>query len=187
MQGKQQPAQPRYANHRAPRTRKRHQQDHRSRSGRQNAATRCSTRREERVTVQGPVKKQQPDGMSHRQISCRGRVFSALHAYSAHLSGIISREKAFDHPIESALGAVCAWSVGYLSYHGVQHPANPGKICTVCTICVYQHWTHSCALPTNSFGGSCQKAQSGHTRDPYSEILGAPWGIMVTPSGGFDF
>ena len=35
------------------------------RSGRQNTATRRSARREERVTVQGPVKKQQPDGMSH--------------------------------------------------------------------------------------------------------------------------
>ena len=36
------------------------------RSGRQNAVTRYSTRREERVTVQGPVKKQQPNRMSHR-------------------------------------------------------------------------------------------------------------------------
>ena len=36
------------------------------RSGRQNAATRRNMRREERVTVQGPVKEQQPDGMSHR-------------------------------------------------------------------------------------------------------------------------
>ena len=27
---------------------------------------------------------------------------------------------------------------------------------------------------------------SGRTRDPYFEILGAPRGIMVTPSGGFD-
>ena len=36
------------------------------RTGRQNAATRRNMRREERVTVQGPVKKQQPDGMSHR-------------------------------------------------------------------------------------------------------------------------
>ena len=35
------------------------------RSGRQNAATRCNMRREDRVTVQGPVKEQQPDGMSH--------------------------------------------------------------------------------------------------------------------------
>ena len=33
--------------------------------GGQNAATRRNMRREERVTVQGPVKKQQPDGMSH--------------------------------------------------------------------------------------------------------------------------
>ena len=35
------------------------------RSGRQKAATRRNMRREERVTVQGPVKEQQPDGMSH--------------------------------------------------------------------------------------------------------------------------
>ena len=38
------------------------------RSGRQNAATRHYMRREERVTVQGPVKEQQPDGMSHRGV-----------------------------------------------------------------------------------------------------------------------
>ena len=36
------------------------------RSGRQKAATRRNMRREERVTVQGPVKEQQPDGMSHK-------------------------------------------------------------------------------------------------------------------------
>ena len=36
------------------------------RSGQQNAATRRNMRREERVPVQGPVKEQQPDGMSHR-------------------------------------------------------------------------------------------------------------------------
>ena len=36
------------------------------RSSRQNAANRHSMQREERVTVQGPVKKQQPDGMSHK-------------------------------------------------------------------------------------------------------------------------
>ena len=35
-------------------------------SGRQNAATRRNMRREERVTVQGPVKEQRPDGMAHR-------------------------------------------------------------------------------------------------------------------------
>ena len=35
-------------------------------SGRQKAATRRNMRRDERVTVQGPVKEQQPDGMSHR-------------------------------------------------------------------------------------------------------------------------
>ena len=36
------------------------------RSGRQNAVTRRNMRREGQVTVQGPVKEQQPDGMSHR-------------------------------------------------------------------------------------------------------------------------
>ena len=36
------------------------------RSGRQNAATRRNMRREERVTVQGPVKEQQRNGISHR-------------------------------------------------------------------------------------------------------------------------
>ena len=35
------------------------------RSGRQNAATRRNMRRDDRVTVPGPVKKQRPDGMSH--------------------------------------------------------------------------------------------------------------------------
>ena len=38
----------------------------RSSSGRQKAATQRNMQREDRVTVQGPVKKQQPDGMSHR-------------------------------------------------------------------------------------------------------------------------
>ena len=30
-------------------------------------------RREERVTVQGPVKEQQPDGMSHRGVTIRAQ------------------------------------------------------------------------------------------------------------------
>ena len=41
------------------------------RSGRQKAATRRNMRREERVTVQGPVKEHQPDGMSHGGGKCR--------------------------------------------------------------------------------------------------------------------
>ena len=60
------PAQSQHANYWAPRTRKRHQQEHRGCSGRQKVATRRNMRREERVTIQGPVKEQQPDGMSHR-------------------------------------------------------------------------------------------------------------------------
>ena len=42
------------------------------RSGRRKEATRRNMRREERVTVQGPVKKQQPNGMSHRGSSSDG-------------------------------------------------------------------------------------------------------------------
>ena len=81
----QQPAQPRYANYWAPLTHKRHllqpaQPQHTNdglcergnntsrstgRSSQQNAATQHSMRRDEWVTVQCPVKKQQPNGMSH--------------------------------------------------------------------------------------------------------------------------
>ena len=75
---RQQPAHPQYANYWAPLMRKRHTLPHSAqpqytgndtsrstgRSGQQKAATRRNMRREERVTVQGPVKEQQPDGMS---------------------------------------------------------------------------------------------------------------------------
>ena len=77
---RQQPAHPQYANYWAPLTHKRHIPPHsaqpqhtnywaprtRKRHGRQNTATRRNMRREERVSVQGPVQEQQPDGMSHR-------------------------------------------------------------------------------------------------------------------------
>ena len=42
------------------------------RSGRQKAAPRRNMRREERVTVQGPVKEQQRDGMPHRGLGGLG-------------------------------------------------------------------------------------------------------------------
>ena len=48
------------------------------RSGRQNTVTRRSMRREERVTVHGPIKNQQPDRMSHRGVwvgPTKGRLF----------------------------------------------------------------------------------------------------------------
>ena len=49
------------------------------RSGQHNTATRRNIRREERVTVQGPGKKQQHDGMSHRGAgSCRRMGMGAL-------------------------------------------------------------------------------------------------------------
>ena len=88
----QQPAQPRCANYWAPLTHKRHppHQPHSpdtptiglckhgnntsrstGRSGPQNAATPHNMRGEERVTVQGPVKKQQPGEMSHRGLASR--------------------------------------------------------------------------------------------------------------------
>ena len=56
-------AQPRHTNHWAPQTRKRHHTSKSTgRSGRQKEATRGNMRREERVTVHGPVKEQQPTG-----------------------------------------------------------------------------------------------------------------------------
>ena len=71
---RQHPAHPQYANYWAPLTRKRHTLPHSAQpqhtnywGGRQNATTRRNMRREDRVTVQGPVKEQQPDGMSHRR------------------------------------------------------------------------------------------------------------------------
>ena len=51
------PAQSQHTSHWAPQTPKRHQQKD-GRSGRQKAAIRRNMRTEERVTVQGPVKKQ---------------------------------------------------------------------------------------------------------------------------------
>ena len=71
---KQQPTQPQYANIQyspgTPTTGLRECENNTSkrtgRSGRQKEATRHNMRREERVTVQGPAKEHQPDGMSHR-------------------------------------------------------------------------------------------------------------------------
>ena len=48
------------------------------RSGRQKAATRRNMQREERVTVQGPVKEQQPDGLSHRGRSQKVRALMSI-------------------------------------------------------------------------------------------------------------
>ena len=50
------------------------------RSGRQKAATRRNMRREERVAIQGPVKKQRPDGMSHRGLHVHSHRAAALRA-----------------------------------------------------------------------------------------------------------
>ena len=58
--------------------------------------------------------------------------------------------------------------------------------------CVFLIWR---SLPVRRSKGApqaqCARSAtiwaSGRTRDPYFEILGAPRGIMVTPSGGFDF
>ena len=58
------------------------------RSGRQKAATRRNMRREERVTVQGPVQEQQPDGMSHRGATTSTtpicQLLGAVDAQTAH-------------------------------------------------------------------------------------------------------
>ena len=54
---------PQCANYWAPLTPQRHHKGHTGRSGRQKAATRRNMRRDDRGTVQGPVKKLQPDAL----------------------------------------------------------------------------------------------------------------------------
>ena len=94
------------------------------RSGRQKAATRCNMRREERVTVQGPVKEQQPDGMSHRggeggpthpthppwtppisKIHQRGQVFFRAFGRSKMFSGAFGANSSKPKIFFGALGA----------------------------------------------------------------------------------
>ena len=62
------------------------------RSGRQKAKTRCNMRREERMNVHGPVKEQQPDGMSHRGVvvAVRGRVAVVAAPPTATAAAVIS-------------------------------------------------------------------------------------------------
>ena len=70
-------------------------------SGRQKAATRRNMRRGERVTVQGPVKKQQPDGMSH------GRGGGADVRSPCHVSPpLVWQDIAYDQFTK------CMWLVG---------------------------------------------------------------------------
>ena len=59
------------------------------RSGRQKAATQRNMRRGERVTVQGPVKEQQPDGMSHR-----GGLRAVMTNYDLRDSPLSPKERA---------------------------------------------------------------------------------------------
>ena len=49
------------------------------------------------------------------------------------------------------------------------------------------HGRHCLGAPQAQCERSATIWASGRTRDPYFEILGAPRGIMVPPSGGFDF
>ena len=63
------------------------------RSGRQKAATRRNMRREERVTVQGLVKKQQPDGMSSREGG--GGCIAQIMSSTVRCCRVTSRVSAF--------------------------------------------------------------------------------------------
>ena len=80
-------------------------------------------RREERVTVQGPVKEQQPDGMSHR-LGGVGRGARALHlSFALHLSQGYRHLRPRLHTL-----------------HGVQSvPAPPSHPLTVGTVGVWGH------------------------------------------------
>ena len=86
------------------------------RSGRQNAATQRNMRREERVTVQGPVKEQQRDGMSQgggtpppwtprgwRQVRSLVAVHCDIRRAPSHVTGLLCH----DHPLASPEQTVC--------------------------------------------------------------------------------
>ena len=101
-------AQPQHTNYWAPRTRKRHQQD------REKAATRHNMRREERVTVQGPVKEHKPDGMSHRG----GGVQGQQQQPKAVRSGSNSPQSQWQPPPTAARGhPACQHEMSYSRSH----------------------------------------------------------------------
>ena len=59
--------------------------------------------------------------------------------------------------------------------------------CLWCCCCgVYLRNQHSGGA-SSAVRAQCNYLGVWRTRDPYFEILGAPRGFMVTPSGGFDF
>ena len=86
------------------------------RSGRQNAATRRNMRRDDRVTVQGPVKKQRPDGMSHRGAGCR---YEGPHA--PRTWALTRGRSPLPMPWGPVLGAVLLGDCLWLGLVGLSH------------------------------------------------------------------
>ena len=108
------------------------------RSGRQNAATRRNMRREERVTVEGPVKEQQRDGLSHGGGPNRGRSNTDTQNAGATpggtRAGTADKEEGHSKAGEAtgtagtenqngADGRACAWEAATIK--GMAWPANP--------------------------------------------------------------
>ena len=66
-------------------------------------------RREERVTVQGPVKEQQPDGMSHRGGGVRVRVTTDEDFVLLSLRAYLSLRRTHKTPHGGGGGVVCCF------------------------------------------------------------------------------
>ena len=130
---RQQPAQPQYANaqtaHPAtsstapahqttgPRERGNDTSQSTGRSGQQNAATRRYMRRGERVTVQGPVTKQRPDGMSHRGSGGMMCWILSFRLLPGHRYAIIARRISTECCLEFTASAIVEYFMGCLVSH----------------------------------------------------------------------
>ena len=74
------------------------------------SATRRNMRREERVTVQGPVKKQQPDGMSHRGVKAHYFWWSSQHLYNFLVTAVSHLDKQEYPPFSPVFSASILFS-----------------------------------------------------------------------------
>ena len=96
------------------------------RSGRQKAATRRNMRREERVTVQGPVKEQQPDGMSHRGCNWEDLERGLEAESDDHSAGDDNGDTIRNNINANSTASSCSRSIAYASHrdHGSGLPRN---------------------------------------------------------------
>ena len=101
------------------------------RSGRQKATTQRNMRREERVTIQGPVKEQQPDGMSHRgagppPLSSKGALTTACRMWLPHPAPMPSPSSVPQEGDQPAVGRIMTEFQAQFDRH--MQPACPSQL-----------------------------------------------------------